>query len=254
MKVVRGYAANALGFIGDKRAFEILFIKMSDEDPKVRAYAKDALIRIGGFAVELLITRLNDSDENIRISAAQILGRLGDDTALEPLEELFFQEDNPNVRAYIVSALGFLGDSRSVELLCDALGDTSPLVRAYSVNALVRIGEPALEKLFLSLQSQNIIVIGGAAEALGIIRNERAIEPLLGVLGQDGGCGEKVREALVRIGKPSVDFIVSKLDDGDCKNKLCGIKVLGLIGDKRAVTPLCSLLLDENSGSRNSVC
>jgi len=211
-ELVRAYAANALGFIGDKRAFEILFIKMSDEDPKVRAYATDALIRLGDFGLDLLITRLNDQDENVRKNAAVILGRTGNKKALKPLRETFFKEENPSVRAYIISALGLLGDTSSLDILCEALGDENQLVRAYAVGAMARIGKPAVETLLACLQSDNETVRAGAAEALGLIREDSAIIPLIEALSfEDDSENEKVEEALVRMGSSAVESLVSEM-------------------------------------------
>ncbi|MEQ8221265.1 MAG: HEAT repeat domain-containing protein [Candidatus Eremiobacterota bacterium] len=243
---VRGASANALGFIGDRRAFEILFVKMGDEDTHVQAYSADALIRLGNFAIDFLIKRLNDDDETIRVNATKILGRMGDSRAVPALTEILLKDKSYLPRAYAASALGLIGDTSSIDILCTSLGDENELVRLHSIEALSRIGTPSVEALIFCLTSARGKVREGACEALGFIGDTRAIDPLIHTLDLYDSSYENAKNALVRIGEPAVDTLILHMNDGTVKNKAFIAEVLGSIGDNKAVPCLCNSLLNDD--------
>ncbi len=81
----RAYAAEALGKLGDKRAVEPLIAGLKD-DTVDRSCAVEALGKLADKqAVEPLIACLNDKDERVLRKAAEALGRFGDKRAVEPL-------------------------------------------------------------------------------------------------------------------------------------------------------------------------
>ena len=82
---------------------------------------------------------------------AQALGRIKDESAVEPLIEFLTQEDS-DLRLNAAMALGKIGDRRAVVRLIILLGDENWYVRWH------------------------------AAEALGNIRDERAVDPLIKVV------------------------------------------------------------------------
>ena len=67
------YAADALGEIGDARAFETLITSLSDENLEVRRSAAYTLGKIGEPAVEPLLALLSDEYPEVRRSAADAL-------------------------------------------------------------------------------------------------------------------------------------------------------------------------------------
>jgi hypothetical protein len=90
-------------------------------------------------------------------------------------------------------------------------------VRQRAIQALVEVGEPAVEPLIAALQKKNF---KGAAEALGQIGDARAVEPLIAMLESKGQYGEKV----------------------------AAVQALGRIGDTRAIEPLVVMLKDYSVG------
>jgi HEAT repeat protein len=86
----RGYAARALGEIGDTRAVEPLIAVLKDDqwEASVRRDAASALGEIGDArAVEALVSALNRENENmeVRTYSAIALGKVGDIRAVQPL-------------------------------------------------------------------------------------------------------------------------------------------------------------------------
>ncbi len=152
--VVRGQAANALGYIGDRRAIEPLIAALKDKDPHVRNRAAGGLGNPAiedARVVEPLIAALND--EFWRVRAAATVG------------------------------LGGTRDPRAFELLIAALDDGHPNVRIRAAASLGKIKDPkAVEPLIALLTDDNQAVRGAAAVALGEFEDSRAIEPLIAMV------------------------------------------------------------------------
>lgn len=105
----RGYAALALGTIGDSRAVRPMIGLLADPVAEVRFLAALALGRMGdAAAVESLCAALADPARDVREAAAWALGALGDSRAANPLAAL---RDDPDagVRDRATEALEKLG-------------------------------------------------------------------------------------------------------------------------------------------------
>jgi len=144
--VVRREAAITLGEMGDERCVEPLCNALRDGDWQVREVAIDALGQIGSPAVEMLIKLLRDWD--VRKYAIIALGKIRDERVLDPL---------------------------MVQLRNDEFKDDA-------TNALVDLGEPALERLVAALKDKDEMVRKQAVLALGRIKHSDAITPLIEML------------------------------------------------------------------------
>jgi HEAT repeat protein len=173
---VRQAAADALGWMSDRRSVEVLVAALGDEDAKVCANAVIALGRLNDRrAVTPLVALIAGNDAVMRYVAAGILGRLGDRRATAPLVGLLDDADIL-VRAAAAEALGSLGDPRAA-------------------NALAR----ALEREWEERARMALMV------ALVELRDTRALEPLLQVLDRKRGTTEqrpKSAELLGELGDP----------------------------------------------------
>ena len=69
---------------------------------------------------------------------------------MEPLIKAL-DDENFDVRWFVTETLGKIGDSRAVEPLIKALGDEVDDIRTSAANALLMIGEPAVEPLIKDL-------------------------------------------------------------------------------------------------------
>src|SRR5438128_12614926 len=87
---VRGYAAIALGNIGDPRAAPPLIELATDPSDVVRMNVHEALGKVGAHeAIPVLIDALRDRSVIVRSAAAESFGRLRATQALEPLRTRF---------------------------------------------------------------------------------------------------------------------------------------------------------------------
>ena len=122
---------------------------LSDENSQVCITATDALIEIGSIAVDALIESLRHEKVNVRCDATRALGELGNTKAVMPIIEML-KDEWVNVRIYAVTSLGKLGDEEAVPALIEVLKDSK----------------------------ENELVRAGAAAALGVLRDSRALLPL----------------------------------------------------------------------------
>jgi HEAT repeat protein len=91
----------------------------------------------------------------------------------------------------------------------------------------------------------------GAAEALGVIGDSRAVKPLLIAIAAHKDRHTDVctaaAEALVKIGASAVEPLIAALKDRDSDVRIAAVEALGKIGDTRAVEPLIAALKDRDS-------
>ena len=239
-------------------------------------------------AVEPLIKALNDSDcngyHNVRISAANSLGTLKDPRAVEPLIKLLKNDKNSDVREAAADALGWIGNPRAIEPLIQALSEDGLLVCPHIARALARIGESALEPLIKALSVGNPDGRRYAAEALGLMKNQKVIEPLVKALNDPSArenepsvryeaakaldelkwkptnIREEVSyelakenwENLVKIGEPAVEPLINALGEKNEYVRQYAASALGEIKDPRAIKALTEMLKDDKEDVRKS--
>jgi HEAT repeat protein len=190
----------ALGDIGDPSALGALIAVLNDADSfsRVQAAAAKALGQVvDASAVEPLIAVLSaDYSDEAQAAAARALGQLGDASAVGPLitalEDIRVENRGGHWIALTVrkrkaaaSALGKIGDPRAVGPLIAALDEG--FTRAEATEALVMLGDAAVEPLIAVLQARQVSdgIFDGlisVAEILGKIGDSRAEAPLTAAL------------------------------------------------------------------------
>jgi HEAT repeat protein len=174
----RGYAAAALGAIGDERAVDPILTAV-DEDRVGRWEGLEPLGEIGGLAVDRLCERLRDADRNDDVTGyAKGLAAAGDDRAVEPLVTAYRSGSvDRRARREIGKALGRLGGDRAREALVEGLREGRPGAE----HGLGALGSPAVEPLLSLLDDETVPedVRREASLALGRTGDPRAIERLL---------------------------------------------------------------------------
>src|SRR5438552_239169 len=276
---VRCLAVQGLGNMGNTRAVEPLVAALCDENPLMRGFVVEALGKIGESSVEALVAAMRDERVEVRCLAVQALGRISDPRAVEALiaalcdknalmrcfvvralgqigqaaiEALIaaLRDDDKRVRCGAVRSLGNIGDTRAVEPLVEVLRDeaASTLIRRLAVQALGEIGQPAVQGLIATLHDKGKEVRQDAVQALGRIRDTRAVEPLVEVL-RDEAASTLIRrlavQALGGIGQPAVQGLIATLHDKGKEVRQDAVEALGRIRDTRAVEPLVEVLRDE---------
>ena len=132
----RGYAARALGELGEARAAAPLTQLLDSEFETLRWEACRALTAIGSPAVPALVACLADGGTDRRFAAAELLGAIGDGQAVPGLlREL--GDDDPFVSVAVLDALAAIGDP-AVTALIEVL-ETDRERRGDAVEALVYV-------------------------------------------------------------------------------------------------------------------
>lgn len=300
--IIPPVAANILGILGDKKAINPLIKVLNysrkelvatainslsafsdpciinpliailkgnkEKDLFCQKLATDAIIKMGGVAVEPIIEYLNDYTAANRELAASILGHLNDARAISPLVSVL-AENNSKVSqasAIALDALSWKPDSDKDRVAywfakdqydrCVEIGEKAIETLVYFlkkgiknlhvVNTLVKIGNPSVDSLIACMNDlkldDNIRVV--AAISLGRINEERAIEPILFasdyIFGRDNR--DKFIRAVVLFGSKAVDICIDNLDNKNRKICIAAAIALGELGDTKAIEPLQNLI------------
>ncbi|MGZ6266880.1 MAG: HEAT repeat domain-containing protein [Candidatus Limnocylindrales bacterium] len=163
---------------------------------------------------------------------------------------------DPSVRRDAAAALGELGDPRAVEPLGLALRNPNWehdwRDSGAAVDALGRLGAPAVGTLISLFGYHSQVVRIGAAEALGAI-GRPAVQPLIALMGDaDLETRELAAQVLTAIGDDAIQPLIEALNDPAIGRRVRAAKVLGDIGDLRAVEPLARALKDVHAGVRQA--
>jgi HEAT repeat protein len=129
------------------------------------------------------------------------------------------------------------------------LKDEDSNVRWRAAEALGQIGsDRAVDALFSALKDKNGFVRLRAAIALGQVGSDRVVDALFSALkDEDSNVRWRAAEALGRIGSDrAVDALISALKDDDSDVRDRAAEALGQIGSDRAVDALFSALKDKN--------
>lgn len=217
--VIRLYAVQALGFIGDPRAAESFLKIIEDPDPYHDFLIKSQAIAtignlIGLEAQTLLIDQLEDN--TFQTQAISALGKIGDATAVEPLLKIL-DYASIQTETEVIKALGNIGSR---------LKDQSR--------------ETILSNLVALLKNKNLYIRSYAALALGEIPDNMAGAPLLDALRDDQAF---VRSAAAWGLRNTFNFakelfLTNALDDSDTNVRLNAAETLGLSGNTSVVESL----------------
>ena len=214
-----------------------------EKDYEIRARAAGALGNIGDpRAVEPLSKGLKDTYNPVRVEVANALGKIRDPRIVEPLLEALSDQDI-NVKEKAWDALQKSCDARDTEPLIEALHNSE--TRDYAAKILGKIGRPAVEPLIKLIQNEEYFVRVSAIEQLGIIGDERAVDPLIGLL-RDQDLMTLAVKALGIIGdKRAVDPLIELFEEGHSTKDI--VRALEQIGDEKAIDLFIGILEDPNA-------
>lgn len=241
---IRLTAVRELSRQADDRAVEALIGVLTDQNANLRGAAVHSLGWLKDpRATVPIIALLNDSDPSVTYHAVEALGLIGDSRAVEPLISILRGPDL-SLRGHAVEALGRLKDPRAFEPLSNLLrGD----LQARAQNALMEMGPVVVEPLCRILLDEDNPLRFYAVDLLTKIRDERAIKPLISVLGaRVNGIGPLAATALIRIGTPAVNDLIVCFTSEDPEIRKLAIKALGEIKDERTFESLLTTLKEEN--------
>jgi hypothetical protein len=104
-----------------------------------------------------------------------------------------------------------------------------------------------VDSLLATLAIQDPRVRKAAIASLGRSRDERAIKPLISLMGDENRTiREASAQALGSIGNPAVEHLIESLGEGDWHIRMGSAIALRIIGDLKGVEPLIRVIADEN--------
>ncbi len=267
---------------------ENLLNLLDDEDRDVRSAVMKELnekLQSSGINEEvrsLLVAvfkkALLDNSSYVREQATVGLGKIRLAEGLEPLR-VAAKDEVISVRKAAAKSLGQIGNKKAVESLILLLDDkNSGVGKAASISLdrlgweppdmtmrlkyffasddktddLIALGEPAVTFLIEMLQSRDTGRIKKAAEVLGKMEDQRAVNPLLIVLAStDAKLQIAAAEALGKIGNPiAVIPLIASLKERNDSIRIAAINALAEIKDTRAAEPISQLLEAKNKEVR----
>lgn len=216
--------------------------------------------------LEDLVKQLSDRDYLVRCDAAEQLGELGDKAAVGPLIELL---ENPAGTGIDIPAKPPTKKPTEIQ---PAVGSDAGTIVEQAKLACARndvSGAPIenadlsiLRKHFQGLKSSDINTKVQAAQALGQLRDLRAVKALTAVLNERDMTGKSHDAAIIALGKigdpKSFEVIALRLNQGGSSfRKKSAVEALGLLGDLRAIDLLSNLATSDISlrdEAINAIC
>ena len=208
-----------------------------------------AVSPVGQVADEALTDQVSDQ------LAVSLESSTGAQELTDPLQEVVLEEEqvkdeidiqidllkDPDwvVRREAAITLGEMGDERCVEPLAAALRDGDWQVREVAIEGIGQIGSPAVDVLLKLLRDWD--VRKSAIVALGKIRDERVLEPLMQQLRNDEFM-EDATDALVNLGEPALPGLIKALKDKEELVRKQAVIALGRIKSPQAIDPLIEML------------
>jgi HEAT repeat protein len=221
---------------------------LRDDDMMVRQRATDCLIHIADAKiVPEVMALMRDKDVNIRRCAIEVLKNLKDPATSEELMRSL-KDSDWWVRQIATSSLTELhGDNNITRSFITLTRDPDENLRRCAVEFFNKVIDPAAyDALIERLEDEDWWVREKAIRALGKLKNEQAVAPLLNKL-DDREVAWSVPSALAAIGNQEAIDHLKRLLFADTKRmRIESIKALASLKSKEAVTALMECLADPN--------
>ena len=249
---IRAGAAVALGKTGNARAVGPLMEALKDKDRKIEGWAAKGLGLIGEPAVEPLIKVINEDGYEFQL-VARALGEIGDPRAIEPLIASLKRDNNLSNVFDVIDALGKIGPP-AVESLIGLLKNDNPFIKGMVITTLGYIKDKtAIDSLFaLFLKEKSSEFQRQILQAVGRIGDPEAVAPLAAIFyvaltQKDIPYVRKYAvDALGEIGDPqAIEILVMAFSDNDKEVREAAVGAMCKIRDKRVIEPLISALRQE---------
>jgi len=224
---------------------------LQTEDQNLLPLYQGILTRIGIAATPALTHSLRNDHPLIRARVAEVLAQTKDPKAVPALLQALHGEFY-TVRARAARALGAIRAQEAVQPLIEALKDDELEVRIESVKALGQFNSPDIfdNMADLLLEDVEIEARQAAARALGETKHPQAIQYLMIALRdpfwwyEREQAAEVLLDAIAGMGGMVVDVLLEALNDSEMTVRRFAAKLLGRIGDTRAIQPLGMTLYD----------
>ncbi len=250
---LRVVIAEALGKIGGEQAIDALTEMAHAFQGKVRAAAVMGLGHAGDERVtDALLLATNDGDDKVVWRAIYALEKVPSKRVTNRILSLL-EHDAPVIRAYAARTLGKQKADDAVEKLIELLGDTNERVLINTMNALASILENKQEKKVveplgrLMEKHPSHHVRHAAVMTMGAVGDKGAKDYLAqSILDSDRVIRAESFKSLAKVlGKQSVVFLSSGLNDSEPIVRLATMKAYGLAGDNKQLDFLLTTASDD---------
>jgi HEAT repeat protein len=194
---------------------------------------------------QTLIEQLHHPDKNVRSSAVFALEKLDDAGVADALIQALGTEPDFFVREDMTWALVRLGEPAFQKLVA-ALGDSQAAGRPHMAHTLSKMRDArAVDVLLAVLHDPDIAVVRKAVFALGQIGEARAISAITVLLGhEDEELQTTLTQTLEKFGASAVPDLLRAMEDERPAVREQAAHILGQIGGEEAVTALVNALND----------
>jgi HEAT repeat protein len=167
--------------------------------------------------------------------------------SVDGLVQSLHNSTDPNVRQYAAFLLGQAKNPRAIQPLIEALADFDKSVREQATLALSAIGKAAIGSLAEAMKDPKWETRYRAAEALGKIADEKAVQPLIqGLKDNRDHVRYMAAKGLHDIGNSgAAEPLIILLKDENVYVRLMAVKTLGAFGGKKIKAALNAALESE---------
>ena len=207
------------------------------------------------------------------VALEQSMSSVSDPTSIVPGLQFALRNNNAQVRMHAAKLLGRIQAENAIPDLIRLLADPNSYVKNTAIDALNRIGQPATAPLLeiLDTKARNLIpdedtgfateyqyiasayidglwmkkyrigTLSAAVQALGLLKSEDGVEPLIDELANEE-LQNNALAALVEMRGVAVLPMIDALKNGTDEIRVKVADALGQIGDRRAIVPLIEAL------------
>jgi HEAT repeat protein len=263
---VRKYSIIALGNIGNEELVTPLINSLKGRkggtkwDPFCREVAQ-ALARIGEPAVEPVVVALSDKNEYVSSCAELVFGNIysRDERSVDLLIKKL-ETDELGSRLFAIRALGTPNNIKAVEPLINILkNDTSYQILHGVAMSLAMIHIPSVMPLINILPDADKALKGHILDALSKIGTPAVFGLAITLKGSTSRMRSSAALALGEVWKNGlrnklvVDELIAVLNDKDLEVRKAAVISLGNTQAERAIIPLVSMLKDINPDIQSTI-
>ncbi|MBZ0303108.1 MAG: HEAT repeat domain-containing protein [Anaerolineae bacterium] len=196
-------------------------------------------------SIDEVLMALTQGDAQERIDAIMSIESYQYTEILPEVGTVLRDDEDTGVRFQAAKTLARFADPSTLPELLDGLRDVDMFVRVHVTDALIRIGQPAVDGLIDALHDPTAAVRRAAVKALGKIRHGDAVRGLRHSMNdEDADVRRFTAQALGRIGdKSTVELLGEALRDPDVRVRKAAAGALWDMGD--AALPVLKAALDD---------
>lgn len=263
---VRKFIIDILGSLDDPRAIPLMLKALSDEDENVKVTAVEHLGRVKEpSVVDALIEILEGEDLWTAYPAADALGRIGDKKAIPYLIKALSKK---TIRVPVLRSLARFREPSTIGAIVPLLQDSSKTVQEEVIKGLIKFYHAGIDPEIIVGELKRIYdeehlfdiclryawsnkpdVRVSAIMLLGLLKNERALEPLLEI-SQEEEFAEDVRKAIVFMAKARPELLLQLFGVENAYYRRFLAHVAGEVGSDLYTEPMINYLSDEDGHVR----